>query len=47
MPIKEISIDEQRRMNGKDGRVLQGFGGELPEWEDRLNDLVHTGGGRL
>ena len=29
MPVKEISINELRRMNGKEGLVLQGCGGDL------------------
>lgn len=44
MPIKEISIDELRRMNGKDGLVLQGCGGDLQEWLDGINDLLTTEG---
>lgn len=42
MPVKEISIDELRRMNGKDGLVLQGCGGDLQEWLDGINDLLTT-----
>ena len=44
MPVKEISIDELRRMNGKDGLVLQGCGGDLQEWLDGINDLLTTEG---
>ena len=32
MPIKEITIDELRRMKGKEGLILQGCGGDLQEW---------------
>ena len=42
MPIKEISIDELRRMNGKEGLILQGCGGDLQEWLDGINDLLTT-----
>lgn len=44
MPIKEISIDELRRMNGKEGLILQGCGGDLQEWLDGINDLLTTEG---
>ena len=42
MPVKEISINELRRMNGKEGLVLQGCGGDLQEWLDGINDLLTT-----
>lgn len=44
MPIKEISIDELRRMNGKEGLILQGCGGDPQEWLDGINDLLTTEG---
>lgn len=44
MPIKEISIDELRRMNGKEGLILQGCGSDLQEWLDGINDLLTTEG---
>lgn len=44
MPIKEISIDELRRMNGKEGLILQGCGGDLQEWLDGINDQLTTEG---
>ncbi len=44
MPVKEISIDELRRMNDKEGLVLQGCGGDLQEWLDGINDLLTTEG---
>lgn len=44
MPVKEISIDELRRMNGKEGLILQGCGGDLQEWLDGINDLLTTEG---
>lgn len=44
MPIKEISIDELRRMNGKEGLILRGCGGDLQEWLDGINDLLTTEG---
>ena len=44
MPVKEISRDELRRMNDKEGLVLQGCGGDLQEWLDGINDLLTTEG---
>lgn len=44
MPVKEISIDGLRRMNGKEGLILQGCGGDLQEWLDGINDLLTTEG---
>ena len=44
MPVKEIRIDELRRMNGKEGLILQGCGGDLQEWLDGINDLLTTEG---
>lgn len=44
MPVKEISIDKLRRMNGKEGLILQGCGGDLQEWLDGINDLLTTEG---
>ena len=39
MSIKNITADDLRRMNGKEGLVLQGCGGDLREWLDAVNDL--------
>lgn len=44
MPIKEISIDELRKMDKKEGLILQGCGGDLQEWLDGINDLLTTEG---
>lgn len=40
MSIKHISADELRRMNGKEGLILQGCGGEPQEWVDGINDML-------
>lgn len=40
MPIKEITIDELRRMEGKEGLILQGCGGDLQEWLDGVNEML-------
>ena len=40
MSVKTISKDELRRMNGKEGLVLQGCGGDPQEWLDGINGLL-------
>ena len=40
MSIKTITTDDLRRMNGKEGLVLQGCGGDPQEWLDGINDLL-------
>lgn len=40
MEIKNISLHELRKMNGKEGLVLQGCGGDLQEWVDGINDML-------
>ena len=32
MSIKTVKTEELRRMNGKEGLILQGCGGETQEW---------------
>lgn len=44
MPVKEINIDDLRRMDGKEGLILQGCGGDLQEWLDGINELLTTEG---
>lgn len=39
MSIERIMADDLRRMDGKEGLVLQGCGGELQEWLDGINEL--------
>lgn len=39
MSIKNITADDLRRMNGKEGLVLQGCGGDPREWVDGINKL--------
>lgn len=39
MNIQTITTEEMRRMNGAEGLVLQGCGGETQEWLDGINDL--------
>lgn len=44
MPVKEITTDELRRMNKKEGLVLQGCGGDLQDWHDGINSLLTSEG---
>lgn len=40
MSIKKIRAEELRRMNGQEGLILQGCGGELQDWVDGINDML-------
>lgn len=40
MEIKNITTNDLRRMNGKEGLILQGCGGEVQEWVDGINDML-------
>ena len=40
MSIKTVKTEELRRMNGKEGLVLQGCGGDPQEWLDGINGLL-------
>ena len=40
MSINTVTTDDLRRMNGKEGLVLQGCGGDPQEWLDGINDLL-------
>ena len=40
MSVKTISKDELRRMNGAEGLILQGCGGDPQEWLDGINGLL-------
>ena len=37
MSISTVTTDDLRRMNGKEGLVLQGCGGDPQEWLDGIN----------
>ena len=39
MSIKKITAEDLLRMDGKEGLILQGCGGELQEWLDGINDM--------
>ena len=40
MSVKKIRAEELRRMNGQEGLILQGYGGELQDWVDGINDML-------
>ena len=40
MSIENITADSLRRMNGREGLVLQGCGGDPQEWLDGINKLL-------
>ena len=42
--MKEITTDDLRRMEGREGLVLQGCGGSLQEWVDGINDMFSEQG---
>lgn len=42
--ITTITTDELRKMDGKDGLILQGCGGDLQEWVDGINGLLTDAG---
>lgn len=44
MSINTITTDDLRRMDDKDGLILQGCGGDLKEWVDGINDLFTKAG---
>lgn len=40
MSIKHINTDDLRHMDGKEGLVIMGCGGDLSEWLDGINDTL-------
>lgn len=40
MKINNITLSDLRRMNGKEGLILQGCGGEIKEWMDGINKML-------
>lgn len=40
MSVKKIRAEELRRMNGQEGLILQGCGGELQDQVDGINDML-------
>ena len=43
-PVKQITTDDLRRMEDKEGLILQGCGGPLQEWVDGINELFSEAG---
>ncbi len=44
MEIKNITTNDLRHMNGKEGLILQGCGGEVQEWVDGINNMLTESG---
>ena len=44
MNINNITTDDLRHMEGKDGLILQGCGGDLKEWVDGINEMFTEAG---
>ena len=44
MGIHAISTDSLRRMNDREGLILQGCGGDLQEWLDGINEMFTENG---
>ena len=40
MKINQMTLTDLRRMNGKEGLILQGCGGEIQEWMDGINKML-------
>lgn len=40
MKINQITLSDLRRINGKEGLILQGCGGETQEWVDGINKML-------
>ena len=44
MEIKSVSLYDLRKMNGSEGLILQGCGGDLQEWVDGINEMLTENG---
>ena len=44
MTIKNITTSDLRKMNNKEGLILQGCGGEVKEWVDGINGILTENG---
>lgn len=44
MNINTITTEDLRRMDGKEGLILQGCGGDLQEWLDGINEMFTEAG---
>lgn len=44
MSIEIVTTDDLRKMNDKEGLILQGCGGEIQDWIDGINDMLTESG---
>lgn len=44
MEIKNITANDLKKMNNKEGLIPQGCGGEVKEWVDGINDILTENG---
>lgn len=44
MSIEIVTTEDLRKMNGKEGLILQGCGGDLQEWIDGVNEMLTENG---
>lgn len=44
MEIKNITANDLKKMNNKEGLILQGCGGEVKEWVNGINDILTENG---
>lgn len=44
MKINKITTNDLRKMNGKEGFILQGCGGEVKDWVDGINEILKKDG---
>ena len=44
MEIKQITTNDLRKMNGKEGLILQGCGGGVKDWVDGVNEMLKKDG---
>ena len=42
--MRDITIDELRRMNDREGLILQGCGGDPQEWINGINEMLTDAG---
>jgi len=44
MNVNQITTDDLRKMDGQEGLILQGCGGDLQEWIDGINGMLTEAG---
>lgn len=42
--MQQITTEDLRKMEGREGLIIQGCGGDLQEWVDGINDLLTEAG---